>query len=130
MSHVTCHVSRVTCHMSRVTCHVSRVTCHMSCVTFFYFLFLYFYFLPSPPKKNYWSYDPHRSRDSVSPVCGIFFTEHANKKISKNNFLLFYVQMYTFPFVFCRCAQQWIQFRRTGFWAIVGVNRNIDMSVS
>ena len=20
----------------------------------------------------YWSYDPHRSRDSVSPVCGIF----------------------------------------------------------
>ena len=23
----------------------------------------------------YWSYDPHRSRESVSPVCGIFHSE-------------------------------------------------------
>ena len=24
-------------------------------------------------QKLYWSYDPHRSRDSMSPVCGTFF---------------------------------------------------------
>ena len=29
-----------------------------------------------PPHKKYWSNDPHRSRDSVSPVCGIFFTKN------------------------------------------------------
>ena len=63
---VMCHVSHVTCHMSRVTCHVSHVMCHMSRVTFFFFL-------QSPPQKKYWSYDLHRSRDSVSPVCRIFF---------------------------------------------------------
>ena len=54
VTHVTCHVSRVTCHMSCVTCHI-------------------FFFYHSSPQKNYWSYDPHRSRDSVSPVCGILF---------------------------------------------------------
>ena len=54
---VMCHVSRVTCHMSRVTCHI--------------FLFIFFC-LPFPPQKKYRSYDPHRSRDSVFPVCGIF----------------------------------------------------------
>ena len=32
--------------------------------------------MTSPPQKNR-SYDPHRSRDSVSPVCGIFSTESA-----------------------------------------------------
>ena len=69
VSHVTCHMSHVTCHMSRVTCHMSHVTCHMSRVTCIYF----FIFLPSPPKKNYRSYDPHRSRDLVSPVCKIFY---------------------------------------------------------
>ena len=52
------HMSCVMCHMSRVTCHMSRVTCNF----FFY----------HPPQKKYWFYDPHRSRDSVSPVCGIF----------------------------------------------------------
>ena len=65
VSCVMCHVSHVTCHMSHVTCHVSRVTCHVSHVT-------YIFVLPPPPKKNYWYYDPHRLRDSVSPVCGIF----------------------------------------------------------
>ena len=57
VTHVTCHVSRVTCHMSHVTCHN-------------FYLFIFFYH--PPPKTKYWSYDPHRSRDSVSPVCGIF----------------------------------------------------------
>ena len=59
------------CHMSHVTCHVSHVKCHMSHVTFF--LFFSFSFLPSPPKKKYWSYDPHRSRDLVPPIWEIFF---------------------------------------------------------
>ena len=69
MSHVTCHVSRVTCHMSRVT------------FIFIFFSFFFIFFLPSPPpKKKYWSYDPHRSRDSLSPVCGIFFYPTPPKK--------------------------------------------------
>ena len=42
----------------------------MSHVIFFNsFIIIYFY---RPPPEKYWSYDPHRSRDSVSPVCGIF----------------------------------------------------------
>ena len=28
--------------------------------------------------KLYWSYDPHRSRDSMSPVCGIFLLLQLN----------------------------------------------------
>ena len=90
MTHVTCHMSRVTCHVSRVTCHVSRVTCHMSHVTchvslFFSFLFFSFsFFLPSPPPKKYLSYDPHRSRDSVSPVCGIFTLHFTYRGVSFN----------------------------------------------
>ena len=47
----------------------------------------------------YWSYDPHRSRDSVSPVCGIFqgkfikesFPEHKETllgKVKKQKLLL------------------------------------------
>ena len=27
---------------------------------------------PQLNKKKFWSYDPHRSKDSVSPVCWIF----------------------------------------------------------
>ena len=72
--------------MSGVNCHMSRVTCHMSRVT--YFLFFYFiFFLPSPPKK-YRSYDPHRSRDSVTPVCGIFVIKKipGEKTNSSENF--------------------------------------------
>ena len=32
-------------------------------------------------KKKYWSYDPHRSRDSVSPVCGIFILNNSNTEL-------------------------------------------------
>ena len=46
---------------------MSRVACD---VTFFVVVF----FGPSSPPKKYQSYDPHRSRDSVSPVCGIFYS--------------------------------------------------------
>ena len=67
MLYVICHMSYVTCHMSDVTCSMSHITCHMSHVIYFLF-----YFLHLRPKKIYRSYDPHRSRNSVSPVCGIF----------------------------------------------------------
>ena len=97
VSRVTCHMSRVTCHMSRVTCHMSHVTCHMSCVTChvshvtchmshitchnFNFNLLLFFFLP-PPRKKYRSYDPHQSRDSLSPVCGIFLTDRWTSRLN------------------------------------------------
>ena len=63
------HPLCVTCHMSRVTCHVSRVTCHVSHVIFLIFFFGHHH----PPIR---SYDPHRSRESVSPVCGILNFEN------------------------------------------------------
>ena len=37
-----------------------------------------------PPQEKYWSYDPHRSRDSLSPVCGIFC--YLIRKNGKPNF--------------------------------------------
>ena len=33
------------------------------------------------PQKLYQSYSPHRSRDSVSPVCGIFYFIKGPKKL-------------------------------------------------
>ena len=37
---------------------------------------IFFFFInQANSPKLYWSYNPHRSRDSMSPVCGIFFWE-------------------------------------------------------
>ena len=53
------------------------------------FLFILFLFITQPPKINsptlYWSCYPHRSRDSLSPVCKTFsFFYKGRKKIHVN----------------------------------------------
>ena len=41
--------------------------------TFFFLINLRIKINNATSPKLYWSYYPHRSRDSLSPVCGIFF---------------------------------------------------------
>ena len=40
-------------------------------------------------KQKYWCYHPHRSRDSLSPVCGIFFIPKTLKQLVFNMLALF-----------------------------------------
>ena len=85
-------MSCVMCHVSHLTCHVLCVRCEVSCVIFFSLLELvgegsvingatpplvfkvciFWDFGFYPLFFWYWCYYLHTSRDSVSPICGIF----------------------------------------------------------
>ena len=89
MSSVTCQVSHIRCHMSGVKCQLSCVMCHVTyviCNIYFFYKVaelvgwgsviltlgaLLTYYLANT--SHIITSQAHWSRDSMSPVCAIFF---------------------------------------------------------
>ena len=58
----------------KIVSKIWEENCFKDFERFFYFFFYFFLKINhATSPKLYWSYYPHRSRDSLSPVCGIFF---------------------------------------------------------
>ena len=95
MCHVSCVICQVSCdrwHKIGGRWQVTGDTWHVKCDTWHVY-FLIFLF------SWYWCYYPHRSRDSVSPVCRIFWWGSSSLCLSIFVFIIL-VQSYSVHYVF------------------------------